>query len=109
MKNITLAMDAGILDQVREIAARRRTTVNGLVRDYLTQLASEEGRITEARRGLAELMEESTGRLGPDYVWNRESIYEERMFPRHQRSDLRSDREAGRTAQVSGRRSDRTD
>jgi predicted transcriptional regulator len=109
MKNITLAIDERILDQVREIAARRRTTVNALVRDYLTQMASEESRITEARRGLAELMEKSTGRLGPDYVWDRGEIYEERMFPRHQRSDLRSDGETGRSAQVPDRRSDRSE
>jgi predicted transcriptional regulator len=107
MKNITLAIDERILDQVREIAARRRTTVNALVRDYLTQMASEESRITEARRGLAELMQTSSGRLGPGYVWNREEIYEERMFPRHQRSDLRSDGETGRPAEVQRRGSDR--
>jgi predicted transcriptional regulator len=107
MKNITLAIDGQILDQVREIAARRRTTLNALVRDYLTQLASEESRITEARRGLAELMENSTGRLGPDYAWNRKAIYEQRMFPRHKHSDLRSGGETGRSTQVPGRRSDR--
>jgi len=107
MKNITLAIDQRILDQVREIAARRRTTVNALVRDYLTQMASEESRITEARRGLTELMEKSTGRLGPDYVWNREEIYEERMFPRHKHFDLRSDGETGPPAQVRDRGSNR--
>ena len=83
MKNITLAINEKVLDEVREIAVRRRTTVNALVRDYLTQIASEESRIAEARKGLLELMENSTGRLGPDYVWNREEIYEDRMFPRH--------------------------
>lgn len=89
MKNITLAVDEKILHQVREIAARRRTTVNALVRDYLVRMASEESRIAKARRGLKKLMENSTGRLGPDYVWNREEIYEERLFPRHKRSDVR--------------------
>ncbi len=90
-KNITLAIDENVLDEVREIAARRRTTVNALVRDYLTAIAAEESRIAEARKGLKELMSKSTARMGPDYVWNREEIYEDRLLPRHQRSDLRSD------------------
>jgi Family of unknown function (DUF6364) len=91
MKNITLAIDENVLHEVREIAARQKTTVNALVREYLTQLASQESRIAEARKGLQELMDKSTARLGPDYVWNREEIYEDRMFPRHERSGLRGD------------------
>ena len=35
MKNITLAVDEDVLDRVRVIAAERKTTVNGLVREYL--------------------------------------------------------------------------
>src|SRR3954471_2882540 len=97
MKNVTLAIDERILDQVREIAARRRTTVNALVRDYLTQMVSQESRIAEARRGLTELMETSTGRLGPNYVWKREELYEERVFPPPERSDLRRDGKTGRS------------
>ena len=73
MKNITLAVDEDVLDRVR--------------------VASEQDRRAEARRGLRELMEKSQARLGPDYKWNREEIYEDRMFPRHQRSDLRGDGE----------------
>ena len=89
MKNITLVVDENVLDQVREVAARRRTTVNALVREYLAHVASEEGRIAEARKRLLELAETSQARLGPNYKWNRDEIYEERMFPRHQRPGLR--------------------
>jgi hypothetical protein len=89
MKNITLAVDETVLEKARVVAAMRKTTVNGLVRDFLTNLASEDDRRAEARRRLVELAQNSTARLGPDYVWNRDEIYEERMFPRHQRSDLR--------------------
>ncbi|HEX4765108.1 MAG TPA: DUF6364 family protein [Lichenihabitans sp.] len=95
MKNLTLAIDDHVLAEAREIAARRRTTVNALVRGYLTQIAGEEGRIAEARKALLDLMESSTGRLGPDYKWDREELYEERAFPRHQHPDLRGAREAG--------------
>ena len=57
MKNLTLAIDDTVLDEVREIAARRRTTVNALVRDYLTRVAAEEGRTAQARKELRELMD----------------------------------------------------
>jgi hypothetical protein len=93
MKNITLAVNEDVLDRVRVIAAERKTTVNALVREYLEKIASEEDRRAEARRRLRELMDKSQARLGPDYKWNREELYENRMFPRHQRSDLRGDGE----------------
>ena len=90
-KNITLAMDEAVLDRVRIIAAERKTTVNGLVRDFLSGLANEDERLMETRRRLKALMENSSGRMGPNYKWNREEIYAERMFPGHQRADLRRD------------------
>ena len=83
MKNITLAVDEDILDRVRVIAAERKTTVNGLVREYLEKIASEQDRIAEARRRLVQLAERSQARLGPNYRFNRDESYEERMFPRH--------------------------
>jgi hypothetical protein len=93
MKNITLAVDEDILDRVRVIAAERKTTVNALVREHLEKIASEQDRRADARRRLRELMEKSEARLGPDYKWNRKELYEDRVFPRHQRSDLRGDGE----------------
>lgn len=33
--NATLAIDEGLLERARELARRRRTTLNQLVRDYL--------------------------------------------------------------------------
>ena len=92
MKNITLSVDEHVLDEVRQIAARNKTTVNGMVREYLTRLASQESRIAQARAGLEKLIETSTGRLGSDYVWNREDAYEGRIFPRHEHPDLRRGR-----------------
>jgi Family of unknown function (DUF6364) len=89
MKNITLAIDEAVLDDVRVYAAKNQTTVNGLVRDYLTKLASEETRLDETRARLKELMENSGGQMGPDFVWDREKLYEDRMFPRHRRAGVR--------------------
>jgi hypothetical protein len=89
MKNMTLAIDEGVLEKARAYAKRRGTTINALVREHLASVASEDERIEEGRRGLLELMDNSTGRLGPNYKWNREEIYADRMFPRHEHTRVR--------------------
>ncbi len=89
-KNITLAIDEGVLDRVRVIAAERKTTVNAMVRDYLTETAEQVGRREAARRALLDLIDKSEGDMGSQ-KWNREKLYEDRMLPRHERADLRSD------------------
>lgn len=91
MKNITLAIDEQVLDDVRQIAARRRTTVNALVRDYLARIVAEESRIEEARRGLLDLMDNSTGDMGPNWTWSREDSYDRDSVRGHERPDLRRD------------------
>jgi hypothetical protein len=95
MKDITLAIDEAALENAREYAKRHGTTVNALVREHLAGLIDQEARIEEARRGLLELMDNSTGRLGPNFKWNREEIYADRKFPRHQHPDLRGDGREG--------------
>jgi plasmid stability protein len=89
MKNITLAIDEGVLAQARAFAKSHGTTVNALVREHLVQLVEQERRRDAARQGLLDLMSKSQARLGPDYRWDREDVYEERMLPRHERPDLR--------------------
>jgi Family of unknown function (DUF6364) len=94
-KNITLALDEAVLDRARVIAAERKTTVNAMVRDFLTEIATANDRRAQVRQQLRDLMENSTGRLGPDYKWSREETYEDRMFPRHEHPPVRRDGEAG--------------
>jgi hypothetical protein len=89
MPNITLAIEESLLEKAREFSARKGTTVNALVRELLTETIDRDKRIEEARKGLLELMQTSTARMGPDYKWNREELYEDRMFPRHKHPDLR--------------------
>ena len=76
MKNITLAVDEDVLDKVRRVAAEKSTTVNAMVRDYLTELASRDERLANARRELLSLMEKSKGDMGPDFKFNREELYD---------------------------------
>lgn len=94
-RNITLAIEDEILEVVRVVAAEEKTTVNAMVRDYLSGIAKQRGRRQEARAKFRELAQNSEARLGPNYVWNREDIYADRMLPRHERPDLRRDGESG--------------
>lgn len=41
-KNLTLAIDENLLDKARVLAAVRRTSVNEMVRDFLTREVSRE-------------------------------------------------------------------
>jgi len=63
-KNLTLAIDEGLLDKVRVLAAMKRTSVNELVRLYLKRLVDEEKGRDEAREHLLRLMDESEGDMG---------------------------------------------
>ena len=45
MKNITLAIDDEVLDKVRVVAARKRMTVNAMVRDFLTEIAGRDEKL----------------------------------------------------------------
>lgn len=88
MKNITLAIDDEVLAAARAYAAHKNTTVNALVRDYLTRLARQEDRAAQARQRLVALSEESQASFG-GWQWNRDEIYDRGVLPRHQHPDLR--------------------
>lgn len=75
MKNITLSVDETMLRTVRLYAAERGSTVNALVREFLTGLASREDRTRKARRRIMELSERSGARIG-SRPWTREELHE---------------------------------
>jgi hypothetical protein len=89
MKNITLAIDEKVLAKVRRAAARKDTTVNALVREYLTRLAEQDDRAAKARQELVELAKRSTLELGPDWKWNREEIYDRPSLRRFEHPGVR--------------------
>jgi Family of unknown function (DUF6364) len=74
MANITLSVDEKILAVVRRYAAEQNSSINALVRDYLTNLATQEDRATRARARLRELSAESDGRLGRK-AWSRDDLH----------------------------------
>jgi plasmid stability protein len=75
MKNITLSVDEDVLAAVRRHAAGHDSTVNALVRDYLTNLAAHEDRAHRARARLRQLSAQSQGRLGRK-TWTREELHD---------------------------------
>jgi hypothetical protein len=95
MKNITLSVDDAVLAAVRRYASQNNTTVNGLVRDYLTRLAAQDDRAAKARERLRQLSEEATLDLG-DWKWNRDDIHDRGLLSRHERPALRGFAEPGR-------------
>jgi hypothetical protein len=95
MTNITLAIGDKLLKQVRSYAKRNGTTLNGLVRQNLSELVSREERQADALAGLKVLMENSTGRLPKNYKFDREKLYESPALSRHKRAGLRSGGKAG--------------
>ena len=83
-KNITLAIDEGVLKMVRVLAAKQDTTVNAIVRKHLEALAGanddREKRRLEALKKLKDMSVNSDVSLGEDYKFDRESLYEERLI-----------------------------
>jgi hypothetical protein len=75
MANITLSVDEQVLATVRRYAVDHETTVNGLVRDFLTSLATREDRARRARRRLLLLSDRSSARLGTR-SWTRDELHE---------------------------------
>jgi hypothetical protein len=95
MTNITLAIDDKLLKSVRAFAKAKGTTLNALVRSELSQLIEQDQRQEEARQGLLALIENSTARMGPNFKFNREELYESPMLSGHKHPDLRRSRKKG--------------
>jgi hypothetical protein len=78
--NITLSLDDDLVKEVRKIAVERDTTLTGLVRAHLQELAAEHAKSGRKRREL-EALEESFKqfqfRMGKR-TWKREDLYERR-------------------------------
>lgn len=78
--NITLSIDEELVKQVRKIAIERDTTLTGLVRVYLQELAAENANSGRKRREIEALersFEQFQFRMGKR-TWKREDLYERR-------------------------------
>jgi hypothetical protein len=76
--NITLSLPEDLVKRVRKIAVDRDTTLTGLVREYLTDLARQDsaaGRKRREREALERSFEQFQFRVGKK-TWKREDLYE---------------------------------
>ena len=76
--NVTLSLDNDLVREVRKIALERDTTLTGLVRDYLKDLAAEHarsGRKRREREALERSFRQFQFRVGRK-TWNREELHE---------------------------------
>lgn len=77
MPNLTLSIDDDLLQRAREAALRDRTSVNALVRDYLTRYADGKRRRLEALDALDALAADSRARSeGP---WRRDELHDRKQ------------------------------
>jgi hypothetical protein len=77
VKNLTLAIEEHVLEGARRAALDRSTTVNQLVRDYLTALVREADRKQAAISRLNEAMSRGIADVGP-ILWTRDELHERR-------------------------------
>ncbi|MFZ3265362.1 MAG: DUF6364 family protein [Terriglobales bacterium] len=78
--NVTLSLDDDLVKEVRKIAVERDTTLTGLVRAYLQEIAAENAKSGRKRREL-EALEESFKLLKVSIgkrTWKREDLHERR-------------------------------
>jgi hypothetical protein len=78
--NVTLSLEDDLVKEVRKIAVERDTTLTGLVRSYLQDLAAEHAKSGRKRReleALRESFEKFQFRMGKR-TWKREDLHERR-------------------------------
>ncbi len=75
MSNITLSVPDELLQQARVVAAKRKTTVNAMVRAFIEEVAQTETALDRRRARLRELSENSQGEVGP-ITWKRDDLYD---------------------------------
>jgi hypothetical protein len=76
-QNLTLVVEEDLLLAARKVALDRRTSVNQLVREYLTALVEEPGRRRLARASLGKAFETGLVEVG-DRNWSRDDLYDRR-------------------------------
>jgi plasmid stability protein len=71
--NLTLSLDDEILQKAREAALREHTSVNALVRDYLTRYVDAKGRRLEAIDAIDKLARRNKSRSTE--AWSRDELH----------------------------------
>jgi hypothetical protein len=76
-QNLTVQLDAEVIRRAKVLAARRGTSVSGLVARQLEELTAADERYQRARESALRMMEQTRDRGGRQ--WTRDELYEERL------------------------------
>ena len=74
MANLTLSLDDALLRKAREAALREKTSVNALVRDYLSRYVDARSRRIQALDAFDAVSDRSSSTS--QAPWSRESLHE---------------------------------
>ena len=74
MANLTLSLDDALLQKAREAALRENTSVNALVRDYLSRYVDARSRRLQALDAFDGVADRCTS--SSQSPWSRESLHE---------------------------------
>jgi hypothetical protein len=73
-RNLTVQLDEEVIRGAKTVAAKRGTSVSGLVARELEELVAEDGRYEDARRRADQIMATSVPRGGRH--WRRDDLHE---------------------------------
>jgi hypothetical protein len=73
-RNLTVQLEEEVIRQARIMAAKRGTSVSGLVAHELEELVAQDARYEEARRRAEEIMAEAAPRGGR--TWRRDELHD---------------------------------
>mgnify|MGYP006304781665 CR=1 FL=1 len=74
MGNITMTLDDGLIKRVKKIAVEKGTSLTGMIRGYLMDIArKDEQRTEEIIAELSELMNSNNTEVGP-ISWTRDQL-----------------------------------
>ena len=76
-RNLTIQLDEEVINEIKAVAARRGTSVSGLVTAYLTRLAAEDDQYEKARKAALDMLDQAVDR--GDWSWRREDGYADRL------------------------------
>ncbi|MGQ0482603.1 MAG: DUF6364 family protein [Pseudonocardia sp.] len=80
-QNLTVQLDEEVIRAAKALAARRGTSVSGLVAQQIGALTAADQRYQRARESALAMMDRTRDRGGPR--WTRDELYEDRLS-RHQ-------------------------
>ena len=75
MANITLKIDEELLEKARQLALRRKTSINAIVRKHLEEFVSRDLSREAAVKGLEAFFRQSRAKVGTK-TWTRDELHE---------------------------------